>query len=154
MTPAEIRAGLSDLHLLACTIYGEAAGEPIEGQVAVGCVIRNRAKRPGWWGKSLRTVCLAPHQFSCWHEGDTANTERLYELAEAFVTGQPPDDATVRQVLWIADGLMSSAILDRVKRADHYLTVALYDSMDAPGWSRKTAPVCRVAHHVFFRLEG
>lgn len=36
------------------------------GELAVASVIANRAAKPGWWGRDIRSVCLAPAQFSCW----------------------------------------------------------------------------------------
>ncbi|HSO43463.1 MAG TPA: cell wall hydrolase, partial [Rhodospirillales bacterium] len=51
---------------LAATIWGEARGESEEGKLAVASVIANRATRPGWWGRDIRSVCLATAQFSCW----------------------------------------------------------------------------------------
>lgn len=59
-----------DIDILARTIYGEARGEPWEGKIAVAWVVRNRAERGGWWGDTIREVCLKPWQFSCWNETD------------------------------------------------------------------------------------
>ena len=57
---------LPQIELVGLTLYGEARGEPIEGIVAVGCVIRNRVKFEG----SFYAVCLKPRQFSCWNQDD------------------------------------------------------------------------------------
>ncbi len=51
------------------TIILEAVGEGPQGMVAVGEVIRNRAKL---FLKDFHTVCLMPKQFSCWNDGDRA----------------------------------------------------------------------------------
>ena len=37
---------LTDVQILALTLFGEARSEPIEGIVGVGCVIRNRHYGP------------------------------------------------------------------------------------------------------------
>jgi len=58
------------VEVLAKTIYGEARGQAVLDRLAVGAVIRERALRPGWWGRGFEGVCLAPYQFSCWNEGD------------------------------------------------------------------------------------
>lgn len=49
------------------TIHAEARGEPLAGQIAVGEVIRNRAKRHV---ASIAAVVLKPNQFSCWSTRD------------------------------------------------------------------------------------
>ena len=41
------------LDTLARTLWGEARGEGRAGMQAVANVIRNRAARPGWWGRSV-----------------------------------------------------------------------------------------------------
>jgi len=47
------------------TIMGEAASEPLEAQIAVAEVIRNRAALRG---QTIEQVCLAPRQFSFWND--------------------------------------------------------------------------------------
>ena len=64
---------LADLETAARTIYGEARGETMEGQVAVGHVLLNRwLDSHGQWAKddTLATACLRPWQFSAWNKGD------------------------------------------------------------------------------------
>jgi len=58
----------NDIHVAAATICAEAGGEPFAGQVMVGETIANRAINSG---KSIRDVCLAPKQFSCWNNRGT-----------------------------------------------------------------------------------
>ena len=58
-----MRISDSDLMIMAKTIWGEARGESHNGQVAVAWVIRNRAERGGWWGNTIREVCLKDQQF-------------------------------------------------------------------------------------------
>ena len=65
-----MRISDSDLMIMAKTIWGEARGESYSGQVAVAWVIRNRAERGGWWGNTIREVCLKDQQFSCWNHND------------------------------------------------------------------------------------
>ena len=59
-----------DLWIFAKTIWAEARGEPLEGQIAVANVILNRARQGGWWGDDVAGVCCKSKQFSCWNEGD------------------------------------------------------------------------------------
>lgn len=154
MTRANIRAAISAQTALICTLLGECANEPVEGQVAVAAVIRNRAKHPRWWGRTWKEVCLRKDQFSCWWEGNT-NTERVYALAEALhnrtdATGQL---SVVGQLHWIAAGVMDDMLLDNTGGADHYLATWLYDSPDRPWWASRKVPTATVAGHVFLRLE-
>lgn len=158
MTREEIRAALTDTVALTCTLYGEASGEPVEGQIAVACVIRNRVHldlgndaKPDWWGEGYRGVCLAKWQFSCWWE-TSPNSDRVYALAEQLLTRTLAMNVSViSQLRWVTEGIVGGAILDRTKRADHYLTTALLRSGQAPPWS-KASPVCVVGAHTFFRL--
>ena len=58
------------VEVVARTIYGESRGLPVLDRLAVGLVIWERVKRPGWWGTDFESVCRAPNQFSCWNEGN------------------------------------------------------------------------------------
>lgn len=83
------------------TLYGEARGEPPEGQLAVAHVFLNRMK-DGRWGGSLATVCLARLQFSCWNasdpnrplmaalQDDGAELAKLWPILEQARTGKDP----------------------------------------------------------------
>lgn len=150
----QLRDGVTDRVALIGTLMGEAAGESIAGQVAVASVIRNRALHPRWWGKSWRGVCLQRGQFSCWWEAN-ANTDRVYALARALMTGQAatsgPD--VVSQLEWVAAGVLDNVLMDPTGMSDHYLTETLFESAACPVWARGKRPKARIDHHVFLRLE-
>lgn len=55
---------------LARTIIGEARGQSLLDMLGVACVVRERVRRPGWWGRDWESVCKAPLQFSCWNDQD------------------------------------------------------------------------------------
>lgn len=163
MTREAIRAALSEEQALVCTLYGEAAGEAIHGQVAVGCCIRNRVLadlggdgKPDWWGETFKGVCMQSWQFSCWWE-TTANSGRVYALAEALITRQPYGERSlIAELQWIAAGLIGDQLRDISRGADHYVTAALFKTAP-PKWAllengTHRTPVCSVASHVFFRL--
>ncbi|HJR27754.1 MAG TPA: cell wall hydrolase, partial [Pseudomonas sp.] len=62
-----------DRDVLARTLWGEARGEGLPGQIAVAWAIRNRVndgKARSWWGEGYAGVCQAPYQFSCWNKSD------------------------------------------------------------------------------------
>ena len=52
--------------IVALTIFGEAAGESVQGKRAVASVIWTRADGNQ---NALASVCKAPRQFSCWNDG-------------------------------------------------------------------------------------
>lgn len=136
-----------DIVTLARTLWGEARGEPQDGQIAVAWVIRNRASRARFAGRlvgaegAVAHVCLAPWQFSCWNEGDP-NRAKLLVLRE---------DQCAEQIE-VARGVLDGAIDDPTGGADHYHTV------DAPSWAREWPPSwaptmaesARFGGHVFY----
>ena len=156
MSESDIKAALTDLEALWLTLWGEARSEPVEGQIAVACVIRNRVQTPKRFGASYAKVCLRPMQFSCWNEGTDANHVRLMALA-AKVAARDTEATTsyvtprIRQLAFLAAGIIGQQIEDRVKGADHYLTTDLLLTKP-PRWARGSSPVCHVGRHSFFRL--
>ena len=81
---------------MAKTMWGEARGEGKSGLVAVGWVIRNRCQSGGWFGNTIRKVCLKPYQFSCWNEDD-CNKAQMDDLT-------PENSKTLRDIMNIAEG--------------------------------------------------
>ncbi|CAF0855738.1 unnamed protein product [Brachionus calyciflorus] len=59
----------NELEVFAATIYAEARGEPVMGQIWVAWVIKNRARqnRQYWGGNTIKNVCLHNGQFECWN---------------------------------------------------------------------------------------
>jgi spore germination cell wall hydrolase CwlJ-like protein len=58
-------ASESAINTVALTLYGEAAGEPNKGKLAVASVIWHRAAgKPS----KLVSICKAKKQFSCWNK--------------------------------------------------------------------------------------
>ena len=152
---------LSDLHVLACTLYGEARSEPTEGILAVACVIRNRVKadlgdddKPDWWGEGYRGVCLKPAQFSCWSpEGGAGNHQKLVDLVAALKVG-PVADARYKECAWIATGIVNDWVRDTSHAADHYHAAAMDPK---PAWATGFVPLNNIypfpkTKHLFYRL--
>jgi len=129
--------------LVAKTIFGEAEGEPVEGQIGVGCVIRNRALHPGrdWWGDTYEDVVLKKGQFSCW----TERTKRL-ETVDLFT------DVVGRQCLWIAAGIIHQYIRDITNGANHYIAKWMIAKGVAPKWAAQSSPVAVIKNHIFYKL--
>lgn len=150
-------AHLSDVHVLACTLYGEARSEPMEGIIAVACVIRNRVNadlgndhKPDWWGEGYRGVCLKPSQFSCWSPaGGEGNHKKLAELVQLLKGGQV-NDPKYRECAWIATGIINNWGRDITGGADHYHVAGM---TPRPTWAQAHQPIKQVAKHVFYRLN-
>lgn len=135
-------SALDDLSTLWLTIYGEFRGEPIEAQIAGGNVIINRYEKNH---KSIKDVCLAPLQFSCWN----LNDPNLDKLRTAYFGTDNIDKAIIAQIRYIAAGLMRNAFLDNTHGATHYLTMALLMSNHAPAWSHNMEHKAVIGNTVF-----
>jgi spore germination cell wall hydrolase CwlJ-like protein len=116
-----------DIDVLARTIFGEARGEPLDGQIAVGFVIRHRAaialafrqrhKRahPLYGDGGIASACLKPEQFSCWIVGDPN------QRACSTVTMASP---AFQRCTYVAHAVLQGQVEDRLPRATHYCTPA------------------------------
>lgn len=133
--------------VVGMTIWAEARAEPIEGEVAVGCVIRNRLLRPQRFADTWEKVCFAKWQFSCWiPEGGVENYQMLMARCEAALAGRSPWPA---QQLWIAEGIISGAIEDRVSGADHYFASWM---KTWPAWAKGLTPTVVLGVHRFYKV--
>jgi spore germination cell wall hydrolase CwlJ-like protein len=74
-TDADVAATDDQLRCLATAIYFEARSEPLEGQLAVAQVVRNRT-RSGRFPASLCGVVYQPSQFSFSHRRSPSNREQ------------------------------------------------------------------------------
>ena len=157
MTEQAIKAALSEFDAFWLTVWAEARAEPVEGQIAVACVIRNRAQRPRRFGATYKAVCLRPVQFSCWNPGTDRNHVRLMQLAQHTVEdyairSTAPPDPVIRQVQYIVQGVMGGQLSeDRSRGADHYLTTQLLETKP-PRWAKGVGPVAFIANHAFLKV--
>lgn len=153
MTRDELRvflAPLPDEAIFGLTLYGEARGEPIEGLIAVACVIRNRLldtkKR---WGADYRAVCLQKAQFSCWSEaGGKANFDEVIKAATILLNNDPAPPL-LEQCAWVALGVSRGALLDTVKGSNHYHVASM---QPRPSWAQSFVPVTQKGAHVFYKM--
>src|SRR6185295_7244404 len=112
---------LSDVEVLELTIIGEGRGEPIEGQVAIGSVVRNRLYSNRVKYDTYNDVCLEDKQFSCWNIGDP-NRALLLDIAAKMLDGQTLPDQFIRQCMWVARGIVDWSIIDNTKGSLYYMT--------------------------------
>ncbi|WP_419728640.1 3TM-type holin [Lichenicola sp.] len=124
----------------ARTLWGEARGEGQAGMEAVANVICRRAAFPRWWGNDIRSVCLAPSQFSCWLPGDP-NRPKLQAVDAT--------DAAFATALDIAERAIAQTLVDRTNSADSYADL----SSAHPIWANVARQTAMIGRHTFFRLE-
>jgi len=130
-----------DIDVFIRTVFGEAEAWNRDDATAIAHVIINRLRHQRW-GKTLKAVCQAKWQFSCWNKGDP-NRERI-------VTAK-------RGVGWIATvekicmDCLGGFIPDPTGGATHYYATFVKE----PLWAKHKQPVYRVAHkrnhaHLYF----
>jgi spore germination cell wall hydrolase CwlJ-like protein len=136
---------LTDPEILELTLFGEARGEPIEGQIAVGCVIRNRLHNNPAKYKSYSDVCLEKEQFSCWNSNDP-NYVMLLKMGTNLINGA---NTTDRQCAWVAQGIINWAIRDNTNVALHYMTKELFMT-NRPTWAANVKDTQIIGKQIFF----
>ena len=128
----------SDVTVMAKTIWAEARGECLLGQLAVGRVILNRLKSPKvWWGNTIAGICYKDWQFSCWNKNDP-NRTKLDELA--------PDDKKLKPFIDMAKFLIVFQDTDFLKGCDHYIN----PRHAQPDWVKGKKPYIVIGKHEFF----
>jgi len=114
------------------TIILEAQGESLEGQTAVGEVIRNRALKGS---RSVEAVCLAKSQFSCWNDRQEAFKRLNRVSGEVYQRASKAWDESEESNL--------------THGATHYL--ALKSLKRVPVWVRKLNKTVTIGAHTFYK---
>lgn len=142
---------LSERALLAAILFGEARGEPIEGQVGVLHVIHNRLV-DGRWGPTYYRVLLGWAQFSCaW---PTLSTPKAFEALVDF--GQRVERGDLKgqsekQVVGLTDLLLSGSLRDNTNGATHYYAITPQLIQDPPKWSKTMIQTVELGRQLFFK---
>lgn len=143
-TMAELRAGASEKEVVARTAWGEARGEGRRGMAAVVHVIRNRADKGYFGGRTARAVALAPFQFSVWNSDDGNRRASL-----AVTTADPH----YRVALELYDSVIllrdDSDVPPQVRSATHYFVT----NTPRPSWAQKIAHLGQYQAHSFYRED-
>lgn len=126
----------SDTEILAKTAWGENRGGGAEGMQSVINVIMNRAKKPSWWGKTAREVCLKPYQFDCWLENDP-NFQKLLNA----------DDGAYTEAMNLADKALSGDLADLTHGSCYYFVKTMNPW---PVWARGKQPTADIYGQLFF----
>jgi N-acetylmuramoyl-L-alanine amidase len=127
-----------DVDTLARTIYGEARGEPFQGQVAVAWVVRNRVNAHSWYGSDVIGVCRKPLQFSCWNTNDPN-----FGIIEAATLDTPG--------FVVATGVACIVLTGNFPDPTNGATNYYASSIPAPGWAAAMVPTAEIGHHKFFK---
>lgn len=135
-------AEMTEIEILARTIYGEARGEKIKGKEAVASVIMNRVKKARarggmyWWGSTIKKVCLKPWQFSCWNKNDP-NRLKILNVNKL--------DMNFQTCLRISRRAVAGELKDQVDGSTHY-----HSKKVNPLWSRGRMFTTEIGRHHFY----
>ena len=127
----------SDDDILARTLCGEARGEGDQGMAAVANVVLNRVAKGGWWGTTVKEVCLKPYQFSCWLLADP-NRAVILNLDSTF--------SIYRDALTIAQQACAGKLPDITNGATSYYAKGTPE----PKWAFGKDTCAVIGHHLFF----
>lgn len=132
-------SSLSDQEIVAKTAWAEARSLGSDGMQGTINVVQNRlASGILWWGKTPRTICLHPWQFSCWNSNDPNRPKLL------SVTSSDPQYAIA---MFLAANALAGLLPDIVHGADSYYA----DTMpQPPSWVKDLTPCAQIGPHVFF----
>ena len=136
-----------DRDILARTLWGEARGESLAGQIAVAWTIRNRVNmdlhndgKPDWWGEGYAGVCQARRQFSCWNSND---------LNFAYLSGAKKIPfRELAQARIAADQVVDGKVPDPTGGATHYYATTM---PKPPTWVKGAKQTLALGHHLFFK---
>jgi hypothetical protein len=129
---------VGDRACLAATVYLEARGEPVSGQMAVAEVALRR-RESGQWGNSLCAVLRARGQFAL------STTSKNYIFSDVNAWRQAWLLAGITMDIW---KLPPSLRVVVVPKADHFFA----SDTPPPEWAKGT-PLAVIGDHSFYRAD-
>lgn len=125
---------VSEVDIVAATLFKEARGEGIKGMQAVNEVIANRAKTRK---KTKAEICLQPKQFSCWN-GITPSKEVINKLQQS----EP-------KMFALAKKIAQETVTNHTNGAEYYHTTSV-----SPKWGRNLKEqgykIIKIGNHLFY----
>ena len=141
-------SGLMDVQLLALCAWGEARGEPVQGQLGVMWVIRNRVHdRQGRYGRGYAGVILRPLQFSCMN-ADDPNLAKILLLADRLEDATGKQEQPLTQLIYLGHGVLMGDLVDNTWSSNHYHSTGI----PRPSWTGTLQATCVLGGHAFYRL--
>lgn len=144
MHPKETRknAKYDDRHIATLTTALEARGESLDGQTAVGEVLRNRSKRTG---RSISDIALEPKQFSAWNDKrmtveraeQTIKPEEYQRAGHAMARALDEDSGIAKGSTHYYNPKKASPKWDFKKMKDHG-SVGNHRFLDEPAWGKRS----------------
>lgn len=131
---------MSDRACLAATVYLEARGEPVTGQMAVA-EVGLRRRDGGQWGNSLCKVLRARGQFAL------STTSKNFVIDDTDAWNQAWMVAGVELAMW---KLPADLRLSVVPQADHFYAAGAMPL--PPGWA-KGPPLAVIGDHRFYHAD-
>lgn len=141
-------SGLMDVQILALCAWGEARGEPIQGQLGVMWVIRNRVHdQKRRYGRGYAEVILRPLQFSCMN-ADDPNLAKILAMADRLEEATGKQEQPISQLIFLGHGILMGDLSDVTGGANHYHAT----SISRPHWTGTLQAICVLGNHAFYRL--
>ena len=133
---------MSDIDVLARTIFGEARGETYTGKIAIANVVLNRAalamKHPHFGDGTITGACMVPWQFSCWNANDP-NCQVINDVTDT--------DPIFADCLDIAELACNHKLDDMTGNATYYYA----KGSPEPTWAVDKTPCAIIGNHLFFK---
>jgi N-acetylmuramoyl-L-alanine amidase len=132
---------------LATTIYGEARGESVKGQIAVAWTAVNRAVKG-----HICDAVLAPKQYSIYNDNEPLRA------AAMSLTVQPETKNVIDKISWkqaqsLAYAILAGQIKDPTGGATHYFNEGLVHQLGyvIPKWKQEFIWVRQIGDHQFYK---
>lgn len=129
---------ITEVLIVAATLYAEAAGEPHAGRVMVCEVIANRAQESK---QTPRQVVLAPYQFSCWN--GRAGKRRMVALIRQKA-------AQDKDIVWAECVAMARVLCRPGYKPTTPVTHYHAKYAPAPSWTKGLNLAAVVGGHAFY----
>lgn len=157
----DVKDALVDRIALAATAWAEGRGDwreghsSVEERIAVMVTARNRRQAPRRFqaiDATYRAIVFAPWQFSCWNPGADRNHAALFALLRRILAGDGSGDRLFDETLFLADGVISGALLDNTGGATfYYAPKAMVPAYRVPSWAVGKIGV-PIGSQLFFNL--